>query len=93
MVMKSLREYYDDAGVLLESRKKVEAVSDCEKSRRALYDLRRQLDLCDQLTGFKYTGRRGTTPATASFQVVDRDVFDSLVESVEKDHGVKIVIR
>jgi hypothetical protein len=87
---KGLREYLTEATELYEGRKRVEVLSDGEKTRRALYDLKRQLDDLDQLTGFKYQSKKGAEPGKAVFEVTDPDRFDAILEQIEKGHGVSL---
>lgn len=93
IVMKELRDYLKDAERLDEARKRVEVLSDGEKTKKALYDLKRQLDAIDVLTDFKYVGRKADQPATAVFEVRDRAKFDALLEEVSAAHGIKLPLN
>ena len=73
-----------------EGRKKINVLSPNEKTRKALYSLKRQLDSIDQLSDFSYTGRRGKNQASAEFTIEDTNKFHELKEAIETDHGVTL---
>lgn len=76
--MKTLSEYFREAGAVLESQRTVTMEANTSKEKTALYSLKRKCEKAGILEKFDFTVALAGKPPFATFVVSDRDKFEEL---------------